>query len=55
MGLMTRRPVQYAAALQTLQSRNFDPMPIDTGREQDRASPYALSAIQFHPITGLLD
>src|ERR1700734_3906838 len=41
VGLLTRGPVQYAPAKQTVQSRNFDPMPMEsnTARADMRSSP----------------
>src|ERR1700722_7506144 len=51
MGFLTRGAVKYAATKQAVQSGNFNPMPIDAGREQDSPSPYALAAIQLRAIT----
>jgi hypothetical protein len=55
VGFMAGGAVKYATTEETVQSRNFDPMPIDACRQQDGASPYALSAIQFHAIARICD
>src|ERR1700683_1129955 len=50
-GLLARGAIEYSTAKEAVQPGNFDSMPIDSSRQQNCACPYAISAIQLHPIT----
>src|ERR1700733_5913913 len=51
MGLLTRGAVEYPPAKQAVQSRNFDPMPLDPSRQQHSEGKNVLATIQVKAIT----